>query len=163
MKLSYFEQFNTKGEDGLAGACFELALHDFLGDKLEVSGVGKTDIRLNIGGKLRKVEVKTGAGRIQADCKGNSYVVFCPVVNLDEELDRQEAFIIKRTVFIQALKDAGLYRGSKESTSGPATEAIQTFWNRKLNKPHGKKLYILLDLLYERAYMTLDDYMSENK
>lgn len=161
MKLSYFEQFNTKGEDGLAGACFELALHNFLGDRLEVSGVGKTDIRLNIGGKLRKVEVKTGAGRIANDCKGNSYILFCPVVNMEASLDRQEAFIIKRSVFIETLKDAGLYRESKSSTSGPATEAIQTFWNRAKNKPHGKKLYILLDLLYDRAEETLEEYINK--
>lgn len=163
MKLNYFEQFNTKGEDGLAGFCFEAALHVFKGEAPEVAAVGKTDIILYIDGKNRKVEVKTGGGRIQNDCKGNSYFVFCPVVNLDEELDRQEAFIVKREVFIEILKEAGLYRVSKGSTSGPATEAIQTFWNRSKNKPHGKKYSVLLDLLYERAYMTLDDYIEENK
>lgn len=161
MKLKDYALYNNKGEDGLAGACFELALHDFLGDKLEVAANGKTDIRLDIDGKKRKVEVKTGAGRIANDCKGNSYFIFCPVVNMEASLDRQEAFIVKRAVFIQTLKDAGLYRGSKESTSGPATEAIQTFWNRKLNKPHGKKLYILLDLLYDRAEATLEEYINK--
>ena len=160
MKLKEYSIYNNKGEDGLAGACFELALHDFLGDKLEVAANGKTDIRLDIDGKKRKVEVKTGAGRIANDCKGNSYFVFCPVVNMEASLDRQEAFIIKRSVFIETLKDAGLYRGEKSSTSGPATEAIQTFWNRKLNKAHGKKLYILLDLLYDRAEATLEEYIN---
>ena len=158
--LKDYALFNSKGQDGEAGACFEIALHDFLGGKLEVAANGKTDIRLNIGGKLRKVEVKTGAGRIANDCKGNSYILFCPVVNMEASLDRQEAFIIKRSVFIETLKDAGLYRESKSSTSGPATEAIQTFWNRAKNKPHGKKLYILLDLLYDRAEETLEEYIN---
>lgn len=161
MLLKDYAVYNTKGEDGLAGACLEVALHDILGEKLEVRAVGKTDLRLMIEGKLCKVEVKTGAGRLLHDCRGNSYMLYCPVVNLEADIYHQEAFLIRRKLFIQILQDVGLYRASKDSTSGPATEAIQTFWNRKLNKPHGRKYEKLLDRLYEESYGTIDVYLQE--
>lgn len=161
MLLKEYAKYNTKGEDGLAGACVELALHDILGEKLEVRAIGKTDLRLMIEGKLCKVEVKTGAGRLLHDCRGNSYMLYCPVVNLEADIYHQEAFLIRRKLFIQILQDVGLYRASKDSTSGPATEAIQTFWNRSKNAPHGKKYYKLLDRLYEESYDTIDSYLQE--
>lgn len=161
MLLKEYAIMNNKGEDGLAGACFELALHDLLGDSLEVRAAGKTDLRLRIEGKLCRVEAKTGAGRIMNDCRGNSYMIYCPVVNMEADIYHQEAFLVTRKQFIAILQDVGLYRASKNSTSGPATEAIQTFWNRAKNLPHGRKYYRLLDKLYEESYASLEDYLKE--
>lgn len=163
MLLKEYAGYNTKGEDGLAGACLELALHDLIGDKLEVRAAGKTDLKMRINGKLCRVEAKTGAGRLLHDCKGNSFMIYCPVVNLEADLLHQEAFIIRRRVFIEVLQAVELYRASKNSTSGPATEAIQTFWNRSKNAPHGRKYYRLLDLLYEKQYKSLEDYIREEE
>lgn len=151
------------GNDGLSGDCFELALHDALGQELVVSARGVVDIRAKVSATVKtsnKVEVKTGAGQIPNNLKGNSYVVYCPVVDLNKPLHKQEAFVVKRTVFIQCLKDSGCYRESKRTTAGTCTEAIQTFWNRKLNAPHGRKLEKLLDALYASGAMTVEEWLN---
>lgn len=161
--LADYAVHSVHGEDGLAGDCFELALHDFLGQPLVVSARGVVDVKTRVSATVKiynKVEVKTGAGQIPNNLKGNSYVVYCPVVDMNKPLIKQEAFVVKRTVFIQCLKDAGCYRESKTTTAGTKTEAIQTFWNRKLNAPHGKKLYKLLDALYASDAMTVEEWLE---
>jgi hypothetical protein len=162
--LHDYSHFSIHGEDGLAGDCFELALHDYFGQDLRVSGNGIVDLKAKVSAKVKtynKVEVKTGAGQIPNNLKGNSYVIYCPVVDLSLPLRKQEAFVVKRTVFIQCLQEAECYRISKRTTAGTTTEAIQTFWNRKLNKPHGRKLEKLLDALYASGCQTLEEWLEE--
>lgn len=160
--LNDYASYSIHGNDGLAGDCFELALHDHFGQPLRVSGNGVVDLKARVTAKTyNKVEVKTGAGQIPNNLKGNSYVVYCPVVDLDKPLRKQEAFVVKRTVFIKCLQEAECYRVSKRTTSGQTTEAIQTFWNRKLNKPHGRKLSYLLDALYASGCQTLEEWLEE--
>lgn len=160
--LNDYASYSIHGNDGLAGDCFELALHDHFGQPLRVSGNGVVDLKARVTAKtFNKVEVKTGAGQIPNNLKGNSYVVYCPVVDLSLPLHKQEAFVVKRTVFIKCLQEAECYRVSKRTTSGQTTEAIQTFWNRKLNKPHGRKLSYLLDALYNSGCQTLEEWLEE--
>lgn len=160
--LNYYTPFSIHGEDGLAGDCFELALHDHFGQELKVSGNGVVDLKAKVTAKtFNKVEVKTGAGQIPNNLKGNSFVIYCPVVDMNLPLHKQEAFVVKRTVFIKCLQEAECYRVSKRTTSGQTTEAIQTFWNRKLNKPHGRKLSYLLDALYNSGCQTLEEWLQE--
>lgn len=160
--LNDYAVHSIHGADGLAGDCFELALHDHFGQPLRVSGNGVVDLKARVTAKTyNKVEVKTGAGQIPNNLKGNSYVVYCPVVDLSLPLHKQEAFVVKRAVFIKCLQEAECYRVSKRTTSGQTTEAIQTFWNRKLNKPHGRKLSYLLDALYNSGCQTLEEWLEE--
>lgn len=160
--LNDYATYSIHGADGLAGDCFELALHDHFGQPLRVSGNGVVDLKARVTAKtFNKVEVKTGAGQIPNNLKGNSYVVYCPVVDLSLPLHKQEAFVVKRAVFIKCLQEAECYRVSKRTTSGQTTEAIQTFWNRKLNKPHGRKLSYLLDALYNSGCQTLEEWLEE--
>ena len=163
-KLNDYASYSIHGEDGLAGDCFELALHDHFGQPLRVSANGVVDLKARVTATVKtynKVEVKTGAGQIPNNLKGNSYVVYCPVVDLSKPLNKQEAFVVKRTVFIKCLQEAECYRVGKRTTSGQTTEAIQTFWNRKLNKPHGRKLSYLLDALYGSGCQTLEEWLEE--
>ena len=149
-KLNSYAVYSHHGEHGLKGDCFELAIKDLFGYPLKVSGKGAVDVRIKINGvkTTNKVEVKTGAGEIPNNLKGNSYVVYCPVVDLNKPLNEQEGFVIKRTDFIEVLKASGCYRACKKTSSGEFTHAIQTFWNNKRNEPHGKKYECLLDNLY---------------
>ena len=160
--LSEYAIYSTHGDDGLPGDCAELALHDFFNQPLRVSANGVVDLKARITAKtFNKVEVKTGAGQIPNNLKGNSYVIYIPVVDLSKPLNKQEGFVVKRTVFIKCLQESGCYRVSKRTTSGQTTEAIQTFWNRKLNKPHGRKLEYLLDALYNSGCKTLEEWLKE--
>lgn len=162
--LNDYAPYSIHGVDGLPGDCLELALHDHFGQDLRVSGKGIVDLKAKVSATVKtynKVEVKTGAGQIPNNLKGNSYVVYCPVVDLSKPLHKQEAFVVKRTVFIQCLQEAECYRVSKRTTAGTYTEAIQTFWNRKLNKPHGRKLERLLDALYASGCQTLEEWLKE--
>lgn len=161
--LADYIPFSIHGKDGLSGDCFELALHDFHNQPLVVSARGVVDVKIKISATVKnynRVEVKTGAGQIPNNLKGNSYVVYCPVVDLSKPLIKQEAFILKRSTFIQCLKESGCYRESKTTTAGTKTEAIQTFWNHKLNAPHGKKLYKLLDALYASDALTVEEWLE---
>ena len=91
---------------------------------------------------------------------GNSFVVYCPVVDLSTDLLHQEAFILERKVFIECLKRSGCFREGKRTSNNTYTEAIQTIWNNKQNKPHGKKLFALLDELYEHGTV-LGEWLEE--
>lgn len=151
------------GEHGKNGDTFEIALKEFFGLDLKVSPNGVVDLPIKVTEKVKtfnKVEVKTGAGTIQHELRGNSYVIYCPVVDMSTDLIHQEAFILERKVFIDCVKRAGCYRDSKKTTNNTYTEAIQTFWNNKQNKPHGKKLFALLDELYENG-TPLSEWLEE--
>lgn len=162
--LSHFAPFAIHGKDGLQGDCFELALKGWHGMELKVSGNGVVDLKVKVTGDVKthnKVECKTGAGQIPNNLKGNSYVFYCPVVDMDKPLNKQEAFVVKRAVFIKCLQEAECYRMSKRTSSNTYSEAIQTFWNHKLNKPHGRKLSYLLDALYASGCQTLEEWLEE--
>lgn len=151
------------GKDGEKGDTFEIALKEFFGLELAVSPQKVVDLPIKISSKVKgfnKVEVKTGAGEIKHELKGNSFVIYCPVVDMSTDLIHQEAFILERKVFIECVKRSGCYRDSKRTTNNTYTEAIQTFWNNKQNKPHGKKLFALLDELYENG-TPLSEWLEE--
>lgn len=151
------------GKDGEKGDTFEIALKEFFGLELAVSPEKVVDLPVKVSAKVKrfnKVEVKTGAGEIRNQLKGNSYVIYCPVVDMTADLIHQEAFILERKVFIECVKAAGCYRADKKTSNNTYTEAIQTFWNNKQNKPHGKKLFALLDELYEHG-TPLADWLEE--
>lgn len=162
-KLDSLSIHSIHGEHGKNGDTFEIALKEFFGLDLKVSPNGVVDLPIKVSEKVKtynKVEVKTGAGTIQHELKGNSYVIYCPVVDMSTDLIHQEAFILERKVFIECIKRAGCYRDSKKTTNNTYTEAIQTFWNNKQNKPHGKKLFALLDELYENG-TPLSEWLEE--
>lgn len=152
--LANYEGLSIHKPHGLNGDCAELALKDFYGMPLEVSGAGIVDIKIKVDGStktLNKVEIKTGAGRLLHDCRGNKYMIYIPVVDRSKDILHQEGFLIKRTMFINLLKEVGLYRACKQSKDRAPSEAIQTFWVEKNNAPHGKKYFLLLDALYEKG------------
>ena len=112
-------------------------------------------------------EIKQGAGTLDFvfSHKAIKYVLYCPVVVVDADgsLDpyKQEAFILTREAFLQALEEAGAIRTDKSFTGGSRGTAIQTFWNRSKWAPHGKLLYRVLDAMYEHCEQTLEDLLGE--
>ena len=112
----------------------------------KVAAPGRTDMRR----AAQCYEVKTGAGELgrlgDKLVKGSRYVIYCPVINPDKELTEQRAYVLTRDTFLKVLSEAGLLR-EKTSTNGERKITIQTFWNNKLNAPHGKKYFKLLDIL----------------
>lgn len=141
---------------GSNGKTFERDLKAMFNQKAVVSRQGKIDFR-----KSHKCfEVKTGAGELDYLLKSKiKYVIYVPVVNPALAISQQEGFVLERTTFLNLLSEIGLIR-SKVSTSGQEKVTIQTFWNNKLRKPHGKKYYSLLDKLYEESLLTFEDYIN---
>lgn len=116
-----------------------------------------------------RFEVKTGAGQLDirngklAHC---DLVLYVPVVtcNADGKVNayEQEGFIVRPEIFIDLLREVGLFRENKVTSDGYTTAAIQTFWNRKQNKPHSIKAYNrLIDALYEQCEVTLEQWLEE--
>lgn len=161
-KLNEYLPFVIHGADGMRGDCFEAALHDFYEGVPYVSPIGVVDIKIKISAAKvgNKVEVKSGAGTIKNNLRGNSYVIYCPIVNLDLPLSRQEAFAIPRKQFIEILIKAKCYRAVKKTTSNSKTEAIQTFWIHSKNKPNGRKYDLLMDEIYNLEPMTLKELLE---
>lgn len=132
---------------GGLGKATEESLKEFLGLAVKVAKQGKTDMR-----KSRICyEIKTGAGEL-GDCgaklvKGCSKVIYIPVVNETLEITEQEGFVMDREIFLEILDNCGMIR-EKTSSKGVRKITIQTFWNRKQNKPHGKGLAKMLDAFY---------------
>lgn len=142
---------------GAFGKAFESC---FTGKRCKVSG--KVDRWI---GK-KPCEIKTGAGELGFDGKllpKVRLVVYCPVVLVNAkgeiELDRQEAFFMTKENFLLALERAGAIR-RKKTTAGSHKVTIQTFWNRKQDKPHGKLLYRILDECYELCDSTLEEMLE---
>lgn len=85
-------------------------------------------------------------------------VIDCSVVYGDEvDLTKVEGFILTRENFLSCLEDAGLLR-EKTATNGTRKVTIQTFYNQATGKPHGKKMFDLIDLLYERCEQTIEEW-----
>ena len=140
---------NYKGyDDGKLGKAPEEAVKEFLGLKVCVAKAGRTDMR-----KAQICyEIKTGAGELgDLDgklLKGSTMVIYIPVVDENLSIDRQEGFVMQKEVFLATLDNLGLIR-EKTSTAGARKITIQTFWNRKQNKPHGRGLAKMLDAFYD--------------
>ena len=143
----YVAKYGYKFTDtGATGKAFERACKEHLHMLSKVARAGQSDLR------RAKVyyEVKTSSGELGNDgeklIKGSSRVIYCPRVESDKELKKQVAFVLSRVDFLLVLESCGLLR-EKTSTNGQRKITIQTFWNNKLNAPHGKKYYKLLDAL----------------
>lgn len=148
MKMNdYVAKYGYKPTDtGALGKAFERACKEHLHMLSKVSRAGRSDMRrANV-----YHEIKTGGGELGNDgeklVKGSSRVIYCPVVDGEKELEEQVAFVLSRADFLLVLESCGLLR-EKTSTSGQRKITIQTFWNNKLNAPHGKKYFKLLDAL----------------
>ena len=143
----YVAKYGYKPTDtGATGKAFERACKERLHMLSKVARAGQSDLR------RAKVyyEVKTSSGELGNDgeklVKGSSRVIYCPRVESNKELDEQTAFVLSRADFLLVLESCGLLR-EKISTNGQRKITIQTFWNNKLNAPHGKKYFKLLDAL----------------
>ena len=149
---------NTHGKWGLS---FEYDLKVALGLNAKIAKVGRTDIRkANI-----CYEAKSGSGEVgvhgEKMLKGCSKVIYCPVVNENLPIEKQEAFILDRAVFLEMLEDLGLLR-TKISSDGVEMDTIQTFWNHSKNAPHSVKKYnALIDALYANCEMELADFLAQ--
>lgn len=151
---------NYKETDcGRIGKALECAITG----KDKIGSAGKTDWR-----HFRKCyEIKTGAGELGDIggqlCKGSSRVIYVPVpvieANGDVDLSKQEGFVLSRDAFLQALESAGMLR-EKTTTAGTRKVTIQTFWNRKLNKPHGKGYDRVINAMYDYCEMTLEEFIE---
>lgn len=146
--------WGKSGEKGLKGV-----LH--LEEK--VAKAGRTDLRK--GGKC--YEVKTGAGELGLVggklLKGSSMVIYIPVIDETAEVYEQEGFVMSRELFLDTLQNLKLIR-EKTSTSGQRKVTIQTFWNRKLNKPHGTGYQRMLDAFYDlegNGVQTLEKWLKQ--
>lgn len=144
---------------GRIGKAFERSCTN----KNKVKAAGKVDW-YHLG---ETFENKIGAGELgkphQKLLGGVKKVLYVPVPVVDEDgtLDpyKQEGFILDRKTFLEVLESVGLIR-EKTSTAGIRKVTIQTFWNRKENKPHGTKYYKLLDALYESCEETLEEHLE---
>lgn len=143
----YVAKYGYKSTDtGAAGKAFERACKEHLHMLSKVARAGQSDLRrANV-----YHEVKTGGGELGNDgeklVKGSSRVIYCPRVESDKELEKQVAFVLSRADFLLVLEHCGLLR-EKVSTNGQRKITIQTFWNNKLDAPHGKKYFKLLETL----------------
>ena len=149
--------------DGKFGKSTEEGIKEFLGLKVCVAKVGRTDMRK----EQVCYEIKTGAGELGDFggklIKGASMVIYIPVVDENLPIDRQEGFVMSREIFLETLNGLGMIR-EKTSTAGMRKITIQTFWNRKQNKPHGKGLAKMLDAFYNmegEEVQTLETWLGQ--
>lgn len=148
-------------DDGRMGKATEKGIKAVLHLTEKVARAGQTDLRK--GGVC--YEVKTGAGELgfvgDKLVKGSSMVIYIPVVDENATIERQEGFVMSRENFIAILGGCGMIR-EKTATDGSRKVTIQTFWNRKQNKPHGKGLDRMLEAFYKTEEVrTLEEWLGE--
>ena len=153
------EYYTNRGQ-GNNGCNTEANINAVLGRKPICHGKGQADI-YHLNG--HNTEVKTGSGEICTGSafkpwKNSTFVIYVPVVNECEPIERQEGFIIRREAFVKILQDLNLCKYNKSRDKWN----INTIWNRTKNAPHGTKIYRLLDRLYEECESTLEEFLEEN-
>ena len=148
---------------GAYGKATEESVKAFLHLKVNVSRAGRTDLRKD----HVCYEVKTGAGELGLAggklVKGSTMVIYIPVIDETADITAQEGFVMSRDLFLETLDECGLIR-EKTSTSGQRKVTIQTFWNRKQNKPHGKGYQRMLDAFYDlegNGVQTLEEWLEQ--
>lgn len=154
------KELYNHNDDGNRGKTFERDLKVKLDKADELSAAGKIDLRYS----RKCIECKTGSGELgevgSKMLKGNSLVIYVPVVDMDAPVEKQEGFVLSRDKFLEILSELELIR-TKTSTKGKLIYSIQTIWNHKQNKPHSKKKYeALLDALYENCICTLEEWVQ---
>lgn len=135
-----------------------------------------------------KYEIKNGCSSVTSLVWSNSKkikVLFVPVPKVTEykgasyyDPYEQDGYILDKDTFIYILETCGLLRTEKKTTAyyrhdkpeQPANNgkdstykerfSMQTYYNRKENKPHGSKYFKMLDLLQELCIETLDEHIE---
>ena len=149
MTIQYYAEkygYNTSN-CGWRGDAFEVGTKDFLGVKNpRVSPAGRADFRR--GNKWYEFKHSGGELGVLGDklVKGSSMVCYAPIVRGGDELAYIDAYVLSRENFLAILRNVELLR-EKTSTKGIRKVTIQTFWNNKLDAPHGKKYFKLVDAL----------------
>ncbi len=149
MTIQYYaEKYGFDTSDcGWRGKAFEVGTKDFLGFKNpRVSPAGRADCRR----ANRYYEFKHCGGELgvlgDKLIKGSNLICYAPIVHGDDELQSIRAYVMPRDTFLAVLDNVGLLR-EKTSSNGIRKVTIQTFWNNKLDAPHGKKYFKLVDEL----------------
>lgn len=149
MTIQYYaEKYGfDKSDCGWRGKAFEVGTKDYFGSKNpRVSPAGRADYRRanhyyefkHCGGELGILGDKL--------IKGSSLICYAPIIHGDDELQTIKAYVMPRDMFLTVLDSVGLLR-EKTSSNGIRKVTIQTFWNNKLDEPHGKKYFKLVDAL----------------
>ena len=163
--LSTVEDYDPENDCSLLNCAVELALKAAVGYEVDgsISAVGKSDLRID----GRNFECKSGAGELSASMtarmlSGSGMVCYVPVPDERYPLERQEGYIMPRDEFIAALNDAGAIVVKHRSPKAGRGEryVIQTFWNRKQGKPHGRLLLRMQDAFDEHGAEMLDEFLS---
>lgn len=161
-RLAANSDYNPEKDSGLVGDALELAIKDFYGRPLVISKQGHSDIRIG----NRNYEIKNGGGELGNEdgklVKGSGWAIYVPVVLVDYPLSRQDGYVMTRQDFIDSLDEAGAIR-RKTSTSGQKKVTIQTFWNRKLNKPHGRLMFRMIEAFESRDNEELCEFLMRTK
>lgn len=154
--------YNREKDSGLVGDALELAIKSYFSRPLIISKQGRSDIRIN----NRNYEIKSGGGELGnlggKLVRGSGMVIYVPVVLLDYPLTMQDGYVIDRADFLEALEEAEAIR-RKKSSSGQEKVTIQTFWNRKLNKPHGKLYFRMVEAFDSKDNEELAEFLKRSK
>ena len=117
-----------------------------------------------------RYEIKSGGGELgntgRKVLKGCHKIIYIPVPQVIDgcmDIRKQEGFIVDRLVFLETLKEVGLYKTSKVSSKGDLKESIETFYVMSKQKWHGAKGPKLIDKLYEVCEMTLEDFLEDDE
>jgi len=152
--------YNPARDSGLNGKALELAIKDHYGKKLTVGRQGKTDLRIG----SRNADVKSGASDLgnvnDRLIKGSGLVVFVPVPLMDYDITMQEGYVMDRADFLAALESVGALR-DKTMTDGTTHKTLQTFWNAKQNKAHGRLLDKMLTAFEEYGARDMVEMLEE--
>lgn len=133
-------------------------------------------------------EIKNGCSTITEIIKSRSSkikVLFIPVPKVTEYKGKsyydpyeQDGYILSKDAFLYILETCKLIREEKKTTAyykagRPITYedpkkdshyklrySMQTYWNRKQNKPNGTKYYVMMELLKELCEETLQEHID---
>lgn len=166
MRLEANPEYNPDKDSGLIGDTLEVAVKLFFNksNPWQVSKQGRSDVRIN----GRNVEVKQGGGELGLAggrlIRGSGLVLYVPVVLIEYPLTMQEGYVMDRADFLEALDEANaLRRKANRTPCGGEKVTIQTFWNRKENKPHGRLLDRMLEAFDNHEAQALEDFLEENR
>ena len=164
-RLGNFRRFFTaeqeRATDAHMGYLLEYAVKAYGGAAMKISEPGKTDLRFEIDGKRRYVEVKQNGGDFRHACKGNSYIFYAIYIDENKPLREQFGYVMPMKVFKAVGAELHLFRSEKKDSKGNVKMSLQTLYNYSKQDFHGAKAFKLADAWEAAGAIPFKDFFVE--
>lgn len=143
------------------GLALEIAIKDYHGQKMEISGQKQLDLIFTINGKKHFAEIKSNSSPIDVTFNKNSVIFYAFGIQLDKPLNQQYAYIVPKKDFLSIGYELKHIKEGTTSNGRIKCYKTQTVWNNSKQAPHGSKCFKLEDRYIQAGAIPFSEYFKE--